>query len=331
MIDLRWVVLLLVALDAAILIALPHLAPRGIWFGVRTGDEFRRGAEGRAALRRYRAASGGALAVAAGAALAFGGRSEFALLAVGLGPLPAALAAYLANYFRLKPHALPAVDIREADLAPAAERLPLWTLLAAPPFALPAAAMLFLRENWERIPLRYPIHYGADGRPNGWAHRTERAVYAPLVFAEGLLLLILLLAVATLLFSRRSARRSGIPQVFVAVLYLLAGLFSGIGIDPVVHVSPAILLGAVLLFVVGLIVYASRRLSAPDAVAEPTPDDRWTLGGIYSNPDDPAIFVQKRIGYGYTVNFANPWSWAVMGGFFLGVAGLAAYLVWALK
>ena len=37
-------------------------------------------------------------------------------------------------------------------------------------------------------------------------------------------------------------------------------------------------------------------------------DDKWIRGGlIYYNPDDPAIFVEKRVGVGTTMNFANNW------------------------
>lgn len=37
-------------------------------------------------------------------------------------------------------------------------------------------------------------------------------------------------------------------------------------------------------------------------------DDKWILGGlIYYNPDDPAMFVEKRVGVGSTMNFANTW------------------------
>ena len=36
-------------------------------------------------------------------------------------------------------------------------------------------------------------------------------------------------------------------------------------------------------------------------------DDRYWFGGIfYNNPDDPAVFVPKRLGLGWTVNFGNP-------------------------
>lgn len=45
---------------------------------------------------------------------------------------------------------------------------------------------------------------------------------------------------------------------------------------------------------------------------EPVPvifrdDDRYWYGGfLYNNPDDPAIFVPKRFGLGWTINFGRP-------------------------
>jgi uncharacterized membrane protein len=36
-------------------------------------------------------------------------------------------------------------------------------------------------------------------------------------------------------------------------------------------------------------------------------DDRyWYAGIFYNNPDDPAVFVPKRYGQGWTVNFGHP-------------------------
>ncbi len=36
-------------------------------------------------------------------------------------------------------------------------------------------------------------------------------------------------------------------------------------------------------------------------------DDRyWSWGFFYNNPDDPAVFVPKRYGMGWTVNFGRP-------------------------
>lgn len=42
-------------------------------------------------------------------------------------------------------------------------------------------------------------------------------------------------------------------------------------------------------------------------------DDKWILGGLYYNKNDPAWMVEKRTGIGWTVNFANPKSWIAMG------------------
>ncbi len=43
-----------------------------------------------------------------------------------------------------------------------------------------------------------------------------------------------------------------------------------------------------------------------------TPDRCWKAGIFYVNPADPALFVEKRVGIGYTLNFGNPWSWIML-------------------
>jgi uncharacterized membrane protein len=36
-------------------------------------------------------------------------------------------------------------------------------------------------------------------------------------------------------------------------------------------------------------------------------DDRYRYAGLfYNNPDDPAVFVPRRIGFGWSVNFGHP-------------------------
>lgn len=42
-------------------------------------------------------------------------------------------------------------------------------------------------------------------------------------------------------------------------------------------------------------------------------DDKYWKGGIiYYNKDDPRIFVPKRNGFGYTLNFGNRWSYLIL-------------------
>jgi uncharacterized membrane protein len=45
----------------------------------------------------------------------------------------------------------------------------------------------------------------------------------------------------------------------------------------------------------------------------PTDENSWKGGVFYVNRADPALFVQKRFGIGYTINFGNRWAWLVMG------------------
>ena len=41
-------------------------------------------------------------------------------------------------------------------------------------------------------------------------------------------------------------------------------------------------------------------------VGDRTPDKNWKLGLFYINRNDPALFVEKRFGIGYTLNFGHP-------------------------
>ncbi len=50
----------------------------------------------------------------------------------------------------------------------------------------------------------------------------------------------------------------------------------------------------------------------------------WKLGAFYYNPDDPALFVEKRFGIGWTSNFARPLTWVLMALFLLIIAGAVA-------
>lgn len=72
---------------------------------------------------------------------------------------------------------------------------------------------------------------------------------------------------------------------------------------------------------------------AEGAVVElmPLDDDKhWKLGIIYYNPDDASLWLPERFGIGWTMNFARPAAWAIVGGFtaltlvFVGVCFLVA-------
>jgi Predicted membrane protein len=57
----------------------------------------------------------------------------------------------------------------------------------------------------------------------------------------------------------------------------------------------------------------------PDKVNEPDGKFKWWQLLIYYNPNDPRTIVPKRIGIGYTLNFARPISKAVMLGLLVAI------------
>jgi uncharacterized membrane protein len=63
------------------------------------------------------------------------------------------------------------------------------------------------------------------------------------------------------------------------------------------------------------------RLFGIDGPREVTPDRCWH-GSFYYNPDDPALFVEARTGFGYAGNSARPLSWLLAALMFLFPLGL---------
>lgn len=54
-----------------------------------------------------------------------------------------------------------------------------------------------------------------------------------------------------------------------------------------------------------------------------------TGGVVYNDPGDRRLIVPKRIGYGWTINFAHPWAIPALIGFFLLAVGPSMLLLWS--
>ncbi|WP_433945418.1 DUF1648 domain-containing protein [Paenibacillus sp. SN-8-1] len=53
----------------------------------------------------------------------------------------------------------------------------------------------------------------------------------------------------------------------------------------------------------------SSDISSAEAVND---DAYWKLGNMYYNPKDPSLFVEKRMGIGWTLNMARPLAWLIL-------------------
>ena len=105
---------------------------------------------------------------------------------------------------------------------------------------------------------------------------------------------------------------------FVSVSFVGPALAAA-GITPVAGPRFTVILMAVgwsfmTLAAVYLVKRSKRAADSPGSAArgDTTPDECWTLGMIYYNPDDPALVVETRVGrFGCDLNFGNKWSWVV--------------------
>jgi uncharacterized membrane protein len=181
-------------------------------------------------------------------------------------------------------------------------------------FVLLAGAALYLQAHWASIPLRFPVHFDMDGTPNGWAERSVKGVYGSLFFGAELCAWLAICGLAAWYGSRRTNLRLSMLEIMVGVEFAMGLLFGATALLPLVTIPIWAVLAFSFCLVVPLVAFALQRSSDPGDPPEKTPDDCWKAGVVYYNPNDPVLFVEKRAGFGYTMNFANPWAWALAGG-----------------
>jgi uncharacterized membrane protein len=121
-----------------------------------------------------------------------------------------------------------------------------------------------------------------------------------------------------------------ISVVLLGVEYFIAAVLSMVALLPFTGnpgVVPIVIL-AVVIFASAI--FLSRWLGRGRVRSQhiPAGDTCWKLGMFYFNPDDPALFVEKRIGIGYTINFAHGTSWIILALSLVLPLGLAALGFW---
>lgn len=325
---------------------LPQITRDDIFFAVTIGPDFRRTSEAQRIVRRFRTAVWLHSFVAIGIMFAAMAVHPPLVPLVGVGwQIVAVMYAFLRARKRTMPHAAVPVAHREAVLVPRPARGVGFALLQIGPFAILAASAIYIRMTWYRIPERFPIHWGLDGRPNGWATRSFMGIYG--FWLIGLLTCAFIEFFAYgILHWTRQIRSSGSDSqseahfrrvqvgILIGLEYFFALLFNGIPFtalrthpDQAPNIVP-FLLGTFGFIAVlyGIMIHTGQggaNLAAAGAssdiippsrriIGDRTPDHCWHAGMFYVNSDDPALLVEKRFGIGYTFNFGRPSAWLLM-------------------
>lgn len=315
---------------AAIFLFTPLLTRRGIFFSATVDPAFTGSADGRRLLRSYRLQVG---LWSVGAVLLAASLTPQHPLLGSIAPLFFMIAGVGVTYWRKfqEVHAnygIARPEIRRANLSSPAPGESFDLRLLLPPLLAIGLIAAYLHLQWNRFPERFPVHWGANGQPNRWANRNWYGVYGPLLIGGAIDFFTLVLAWLIARHSRQTMMRYLTVRSVQFLLYPLTFTFIVVALLPLLQIPASqvseLMLAIVLvtlLSVAILIYWAYRKLHAPsaepDVVPEPQSDRYWKAGLFYYNPNDPAILVAKRVGIGYTLNFANKLSWLLLLGILL--------------
>jgi uncharacterized membrane protein len=322
---------------------MPVMRGEEAFFGVRVSKEFYRG-EGRALLRRYWFwLLMFFFEVEAIGVLVSLYRAELPLARIASMPLVvlSAVILYILFYRQVKPFA--ATD-DEQRFASALRRRHLGEYtnlyLEATILLLTVIPSLFLIYYYPQLPEKIPVHWDWRGRPNGWAQKSFGSVFflsMMLIYLQGLFLLIKhgLLTVKMTLPAERAEEYLRGKEEFLRVILkmmdcvrLLVGtmmsalllniVFSSVeelrrfsALAVIIDSSSTLLLVTLCVYFIVRLVGIDRRLKQTVGrvyVQRGRDAAHWYAGGLfYYNPEDPALFVEKLVGFGYTFNMANRW------------------------
>ncbi|MDR1087940.1 MAG: DUF5808 domain-containing protein [Coriobacteriales bacterium] len=231
-----------------------------------------------------------------------------------------------------------------ADTTPPARDVvsPVWLLLFPLIILLTLGAVWFV---WPQVPDVVPIHFNLEGVADGFASKGP----VPVLLSIGAQVFMAALYVFIYVLIRRTKRQidasnprtsrlqdvrfrrllSGFLIGMGALLELMFGallLMSLLGVQQMwLILGPSLALLVLVFVFLAVFMFrvgqgGSRLRDEPTEAAPPSTtkvnvdDDRyWKLGQFYFNPADPALFVEKRFGIGYTCNFGRPAAWVLIG------------------
>lgn len=211
-----------------------------------------------------------------------------------------------------------------------------WFLL---PLLINLATFMITWLFYDRIPDRFPMQYNFAGEVTRWADKSIGSVLLfPLLqlFMIGLFLFINIIIANSkqqidpdnpeksikqnIVFRRRWSLFIIVTGTILVLLFFFNQLSLLLDFDPqILFILTFVIVGITLIYA-GILTFLTgqggSRVKIQTGVNGEKinrDDDRyWKLGIFYFNPNDPALFLEKRFGSGWTVNFARPLAWVFL-------------------
>ncbi|MCM3782196.1 DUF5808 domain-containing protein [Neobacillus mesonae] len=192
--------------------------------------------------------------------------------------------------------------------------------------------------NYDQIPDQIPIHYNSSLDVDGYAAKSYSSVFMP-TFMQVFIILVFIFENWSIRRVKQQVQstdpnRSNRQDVtfrrtwscfMITASFLIVILLSIVQLNMISLLNSNFAIPIILIIIAFIILYGlalsfwagqgGSRLeqSADRSNVRPVhDDDRWLLGMIYFNSKDPNLFVEKRFGVGWGLNFGHPVSWLIL-------------------
>lgn len=185
--------------------------------------------------------------------------------------------------------------------------------------------------KYPSLPEQIPMHYNIAGEVDRYAAKSI-GIFLTMPVMQlliGLMFAGINLAISTSKrqrdFKRNSAFRGVMSITLFAIGFMVMLLFTCIQLSMLTILNERLTMFLPIVFLVAIFIICiylavkvgqggSRLKATDDAQVNTVDDDRYWLGGfLYCNKNDPSLFVEKRFGMGYTLNFGNQKSLIAIG------------------
>lgn len=192
---------------------------------------------------------------------------------------------------------------------------------------------------YDKIPAKIPMHSDMAGHVDRWADKSYRSLMLlPVIqfYMLGLFVFINAMIGRAKALIDPDAPEASIQKnvifrrrwsAFMIAIGTAMIVMMGLGqMTFIFDINPTVV-NAVNLVIIALVIVGSlilsfttgqggsrvTRVGKQDSTVINRDDDKyWKLGIFYFNPQDPALFIEKRFGVGWTNNFAHPLSWIIL-------------------
>lgn len=218
------------------------------------------------------------------------------------------------------------------------------SIMFLPSYVLIIGTFIYTTLKYNDLPSQIPIHFNYEGVVTNYADKSLLSAHGTTITSLLLTLLVYIITFYTIRYSKRqldprqpktSAYRIKKANHYFAIvmsltafclnvmfvviqLVILGQLSMNQMLSNVITFLPvSIILISVLFFFLRIGIQGERlKVDIGESVREDVEgidnDTGWYLGMFYANPKDHSIFVPKRLGGGYTINFANPLGWVII-------------------